>query len=812
MWPSLVFVTTMALTCQPAAHERRQFRVRAVGLQKGSRRAACGLATATAAAAWAADDVVENPALVWREASSESACQAARTRRVFGGAFVSYLARFLLAYDKGSRAYWRSAADEIPLSWDEPRVRRRRAEQFAAFAASVEAGLCPYADKCMDKSGEPSSSPQLGVRQLLSLLRSRYGRLPDASRQLALTFSLLEPPFEPSDAVAALSAKSQNASVVAVDVVDAGAYAATKSEVGDAVLKARLGLPALAGYGFSGSTKPAKFASPALRPTGRILGFKVQDRGCGYETPPRVVVSPPRNGRPARGRAVIDAEGGVAAVNILDFGAGYDDLDACSVEIEAAADLSKCGTVAAVDAILEWEVAGVQLVDSNYGYTSAQPLDVAIASSLPVLRQPRLTVRLEENMSAKQRFADDFVLPRSTPSAPVAAAWAPRDAASSSLTTLLSPDYGVPSWDGTQHQFPARAFGAIKPARAVRREVKLTVADVSRLALAGALCTSATRAALNPLDLAKTRKQAGVPEQQNSLWLGLDATAASGAVLGACSFAAYELFRRDIPRVAVALTDNPALATEYELFFSLAASFGAVVLAAIGVTPFEAAKVRLMLGNDTQTLFGALSAMRAEGEVWSSFTPLLARELPFTTAKLITYSSAQTALFALLPAARERPIAALVVSCLSGILAGAAGAFLSAPADALVTELATGNHGSDWTKALDALLSSGGTKHADSEDFAAANDMVAVEPSPLRDGAHVTEDDDDHDRGLRAAGLVAALPRLFRGVKERMVLFAIIITVQLVLFDFSRSFLHVSPDNLSLSLDVFADRLSFYDY
>jgi len=38
----------------------------------------------------------------------------------------------------------------------------------------------------------------------------------------------------------------------------------------------------------------------------------------------------------------------------------------------------------------------------------------------------------------------------------------------------------------------------------------------------------------------------------------------------------------------------------------------------------------------------------------------------------------------------------------------------------------------------------------------------------------------------------------------------VIIAVQLILFDFFRDKLQVAPEDLSLSLDVFADRLSFY--
>ena len=96
-------------------------------------------------------------------------------------------------------------------------------------------------------------------------------------------------------------------------------------------------------------------------------------------------------------------------------------------------------------------------------------------------------------------------------------------------------------------------------------------------------------------------------------------------------------------------------------------------------------------------------------------------------------------------------------------------ALTSAPADAVVTELATGKYGPDWKKALATVV--GG------------------------DGITAT---------------IKGAPRLFAGAAQRCLLFAVIIAVQLILFDFFRDKLQVAPEDLSLSLDVFADRLSFY--
>ena len=804
---AVVAAVTNALQCRAP----RTVRARTAGLLRAldarqpgaaSRRTAAGAAAvgalvtpdlAGAATTPAVEDVVENPALVWKQGEKrDAACNSARVRKAFPGPFVNYLSRFLLSYDEGSRAFWRAGSAEIPIAWDEQKVRRKRATQFANYAASVERGLCVYAEKSTTAAGDYSATPQLGVRQLLSLLKSRYGLLPDAQRQLSLLFSLLDPPLQPSEAIASLAARYENATVAAMDVVDGGSYA-----VSDAAALARLSarLPAPAAGG-----KAARLGAPRFAPTGKILGFIVTEAGCGYGAPPDVTVSAPpgddARSRPARARAVVDDRGRLRGVELVDGGVGYvpsgPENDVTVVlDVAAPPDNSACGVVATADAILEYALVGVDVVargNPTYGYTRAQSLGAVFGDveGVRALRPAVATARLE------------YAARRNVPP-PTAARWAPRDAASSSLTALLGVGL-VPVWDGATHRFPAAAFGRIEGASRsmrsdmtpVRRPVELRGGQLVRLALAGAICTATTRAVLNPLELSKTRAQAaasgGARDDDDahgaaSPWLGVEATAAAGAALGTSSFGVYELLQRALPKLSCAVFADPGFATAHELELSLASSFGAVLVAAALVAPLEAAKVRLMLSEEPSppSLRSSLLAVAADGDelrpakLWDGFYPLLARELPFTTAKLLVYSSAQQALFQLLPAARERPLASLGVTVFCGALAGAAGALLSTPADAVVTELATGKHGSDWTKALAAITGAEGEAEA-------------------------------------AGPGLAAVPRLFAGAAQRCLLFAVIITVQLLLFDFCRDKLQVSPENLSLSLDVFADRLSFYEY
>ena len=71
---------------------------------------------------------------------------------------------------------------------------------------------------------------------------------------------------------------------------------------------------------------------------------------------------------------------------------------------------------------------------------------------------------------------------------------------------------------------------------------------------------------------------------------------------------------------------------------------------------------------------------------------------------MIHREHSQDALLSLLPAATERPIFALAVSLTSGVIAGLTSAFISHPADTVVTRSALGGFGSNWRAALDDVL------------------------------------------------------------------------------------------------------------
>ena len=168
-------------------------------------------------------------------------------------------------------------------------------------------------------------------------------------------------------------------------------------------------------------------------------------------------------------------------------------------------------------------------------------------------------------------------------------------------------------------------------------------------------------------------------------------------------------------------------------------------------------------GDDLMEKLGRL------GKLWDGFPTLLAREIPFGVTKLLVYAGTQNALLDFYPAARERPAFALVISLISGVAAGLLGAFVSHPADVIVTKLSI---------------------EGSTDPVAAVKRILARAP----------EDAPPQEK----VGL------FYTGVQQRCISMAILVTVQFVLFDGLRAVLAVSKEDLSLALDVFNDRVDFY--
>ena len=395
---------------------------------------------------------------------------------------------------------------------------------------------------------------------------------------------------------------------------------------------------------------------------------------------------------------------------------------------------------------------------------------------------------------------------------------------------------------------------------------------IARLTMAGGLCAAVTRAVTSPIELRKTRAQAAsarpvdqhahaaaaadaaaaappsaaapttatsagsvaadnasmpiattgpADPHSDSIWLGVDASFFTGLGLGAGSFGTFELLKRTLPPLA-ASTLGPAAPADLATPILLTACLAQAAMSAVCASPFETAKARIMSGGGRPgaptTLAAALQQIMTEppansaataqtaedggdaaisssssgggggdggggappqhvqmrwdaARLWDGLPALLLRELPFGVTKLLVFAATQDALLTQVPAARERPVFSLAVSLIAGLASGLMSALVSHPADTVVTRLATGGFGRDARGALQSVLA---------------------------------DADPPGDRQAQARVLYA-------GVSQRCASQAIIVMSQFVLFDGLRAAFAVSKDDLSLVLDIFKDRLDFYE-
>lgn len=514
--------------------------------------------------------------------------------------FIAYLSRFLLNFDPAARAYW--VQQGFGDSWERPGAEDRAAENaFAEFAQSVEVGLADYfsgpfgsyaslpaivaginaaqpapsrksnlqkknrhgflqdifnsGPSPFTKSDAVASAKQ-GILNLYTLLKARYNSLA-AKRQLAILFSFVsDPDLQPVNEIRSLLGEADNATITAVQLSD------PSKDSWDPRTSSRHG----GGYAYGepptvsvdsppplGDQYREAKLEPIMKPTSRVLRVILTDGGEGYVTAPTVTVIQ-NNGlviRQCEATAILDREGHVESIFVLDPGYGYGGgrkVLPPKVVIEAPpAQRSRNTSVrtARAYAQLEYKIAGLQLVDGGTGFVSTEPPNIRISSPnqdpdwyisvqdnptmrmVPVSDPEPLRAAVTEMKYADGNIAysingvpdrsnviNDDLLERIFRD--------PLELLPSSARPELLPDrsgtlrYTIPQLAAVP-QFVAvpspryiaedPIFGGVGRLPVTKGASALTVSEYARLALSGAVCTVAVRTALNPLELIKTKQQ-----------------------------------------------------------------------------------------------------------------------------------------------------------------------------------------------------------------------------------------------------------------------------------------------------------------
>jgi hypothetical protein len=287
-----------------------------------------------------------------------------------------------------------------------------------------------------------------------------------------------------------------------------------------------------------------------------------------------------------------------------------------------------------------------------------------------------------------------------------------------------------------------------------------------------------------------------------SLFQSADVTFLASIVFGLFGFGATELFRRAFS--AVFFDEAAAAANSPNEFVLLAAAGVATLLTCAAASPFELLRVRSMAqienqgvkdvfnsfvdqnrrkrGIKTNSTTSASSASASSSMIattglqiddikpfWSSFYPIVSRELPFAVTKFLVFDLAAGNIADFINNSNMMGsdtkiqvgvgTAGLLLSAFSGALAGIAGAFVSHPADLILT------------------LTSASSRQGEEKDWRAiVRELLSSDGGALN---------------------------LFAGFPARAVFFFLVIGAQFFLYDYVKTLLEVGTDDLTLVLDVF---------
>lgn len=224
----------------------------------------------------------------------------------------------------------------------------------------------------------------------------------------------------------------------------------------------------------------------------------------------------------------------------------------------------------------------------------------------------------------------------------------------------------------------------------------------SRFAFAGAVCCSVTHGALTPVDVVKTRiqldpakynkgmvggfKQVIQGEGAGALLTGFGPTAAGYFLQGAFKFGGYELFKQQSINLLGYET-----AKENRTAVYLASSALAEFFADIALCPLEATRIRLVsqpeFASGLVSGFGKILKNEGIGAFYSGFGPILFKQVPYTMAKFVVYERASEAIYNVFPKESLAPSMQTVANLGAGLIAGFAAAFVSQPADTMLSKI-----------------------------------------------------------------------------------------------------------------------------
>lgn len=323
----------------------------------------------------------------------------------------------------------------------------------------------------------------------------------------------------------------------------------------------------------------------------------------------------------------------------------------------------------------------------------------------------------------------------------------------------------------------ATTFGPLAQ-NSLRRELPRYTFDVYALfGISGATGCAITHSVVIPLDVVKTRAQTSPESTMNivtnivekegvsGLLTGAQATLAGYAWYGVSVYPSYAFFKRFLGKTV--LTADLAVAHANEI--ALVAGALAAIIASLGLTPLEAARIRVVTEPAryrAMGLIGTLKSIASEGgtDVSSSFEALykglpslMTRQVIFGSVKFLAFERACEAIYLASPGLRDEIWTSLGVSLVAGAFSGALSCVVSQPADAVLTYVA----------------------QASTNDENGNNKRLGVL------------------EGSRLMIEESGVSSLYRGLGSRVLWAASIISGQFLLYDVFRNYFGINSEDLS---------------
>lgn len=194
------------------------------------------------------------------------------------------------------------------------------------------------------------------------------------------------------------------------------------------------------------------------------------------------------------------------------------------------------------------------------------------------------------------------------------------------------------------------------------------------------------------------REQKG-PFRARVFLSGASATAMGYYLQGGAKFGGYELLKYHIFD-RIERVGGCTAVRRWRLPVMMGAASVAEAFASVMLSPLEVVKVRMQTDASTAGMVHTLVHIARDegvGALFHGLKPIMMRQLPYTVTKLVAYELCSTALIAaarrLVRARGEAddapptPLLRPAIVLFSGILAGAAAAVVSQPADVLLTRI-----------------------------------------------------------------------------------------------------------------------------